>query len=120
MWHPPTVPDRPRQLAQVRGSPSDPARRSSTDQIRMACKRSGVRIPLAPQVTDKIRKPGHQVQQESTAVATGRDAKQVFGSGPICRRFTAGKVGGWRVFGAVPLPADQDKCFSWGHVTTWR
>jgi len=36
----------------------------------LACKRSGVRIPIAPQVRDIIRKPGASVQQQSTAVAT--------------------------------------------------
>jgi hypothetical protein len=44
----PTVPDGSRPLMQVGGSPFDHARRRSTDQSRMACKRSGVRISLAP------------------------------------------------------------------------
>jgi hypothetical protein len=33
----------------------------------MACKRPGVRVPLAPQVREIIRKPKHWVQQQSTA-----------------------------------------------------
>jgi hypothetical protein len=32
----------------VDGSPSDSRRRTRTDLLRMACKRSGVRIPIAP------------------------------------------------------------------------
>jgi hypothetical protein len=37
-----------RPFLQVRGSPFDSFRRKSTSRIRMACKRSGVRIPIAP------------------------------------------------------------------------
>ena len=48
MRRPPTVPDCSGLLVQVGGSPSDSAGLGSTDQIRMACKRSGVRIPVAP------------------------------------------------------------------------
>jgi len=40
---------------QVEGSPFDSVRRRSIYRIRMACKRSGVRIPLAPQVRAVIR-----------------------------------------------------------------
>src|ERR1039457_7221211 len=46
--HPQTHPDPVRQFPQVNGSPFDSLRRRSTDRIRMACKRSGVRIPIAP------------------------------------------------------------------------
>jgi hypothetical protein len=45
----------------------------------MACKRSGVRIPIAPQVRNIIRKPGQRVQQESTATANARGAACPFG-----------------------------------------
>src|SRR5450759_859864 len=48
--HPQTHPDPVRQFPQVSGSPLDSLRRKSTDRIRMACKRSGVRIPIAPLV----------------------------------------------------------------------
>jgi hypothetical protein len=43
-----TVPDFRRPFLQVGGSPSDSARPRQTDRLRMACKRSGVRIPIAP------------------------------------------------------------------------
>jgi len=43
-----TVPDRPGMLMQVGGSPFDRAGLGSTDWMRMACKRPGVRVPLAP------------------------------------------------------------------------
>src|ERR1019366_1940149 len=43
-----TVPDGFRALLQVGGSPSDSIRPRPTYRIRMACKRSGVRIPVAP------------------------------------------------------------------------
>ena len=43
-----TVADGLGLFVQVEGSPFDPAGLRSTDQIRMACKDSGVRIPLAP------------------------------------------------------------------------
>jgi hypothetical protein len=52
--HPPTVPARPGLLVQVVGSPSDSAGLGSTDLIRMACKRSGVRIPLAPRFSVSV------------------------------------------------------------------
>jgi len=42
--------------------------------------------PLSSTGQKDNSKTGHQVQQESTAAATGRDAVQVFGSGSICRR----------------------------------
>ena len=70
----------------------------------MACKRSGVRIPLAPQVRDKIRKPGHP----------GTAGKYSSGDHTRCRAgvrisfhpppVAAGKVCGWQMFGAVSLP----------------
>jgi hypothetical protein len=47
----------------------------------MACKRSGVRIPIAPQVRDIIRKLGRRVQRQSTATVNARDAAPLFGSG---------------------------------------
>jgi len=37
-----------RTLLQVRGSPVDCAGPGSTDRMHMACKRPGVRVPLAP------------------------------------------------------------------------
>jgi len=37
-----------RPFLQVGDSPFDSVRRRSTYRIRMACKRSGVRIPIAP------------------------------------------------------------------------
>ena len=43
-----TAPDCLRALLQVRGSPFDCAGLGSTDRMRMACKRPGVRVPLAP------------------------------------------------------------------------
>ena len=43
-----TAPDCLRALVQVRGSPFDCAGLGSTDWMRMACKRPGVRVPLAP------------------------------------------------------------------------
>ena len=43
-----TAPDCLRVLLQVGGSPFDCAGRGSTDRMRMACKRPGVRVPLAP------------------------------------------------------------------------
>ena len=43
-----TVPDGFRALLLVGGSPFDSAGLGSTDGFRMACKRSGVRIPIAP------------------------------------------------------------------------
>ena len=46
---PQTVPDCPGALVQVGGSPFDCAGLGSTDWMRMACKRPGVRVPLAPQ-----------------------------------------------------------------------
>jgi len=46
--HPQTHPDPLRQFLQVSGSPFDSFRRRSTNRIRMACKRSGVRISIAP------------------------------------------------------------------------
>ena len=45
---PQTVPDCLRALVQVEGSPLDCAGLGSTDWMRMACKRPGVRVPLAP------------------------------------------------------------------------
>src|ERR1022692_4967766 len=42
-----TVPGSRRPFLQVGGSPSDSARLRQTDWLRMACKRSGVRIPIA-------------------------------------------------------------------------
>jgi hypothetical protein len=42
-----TVPDSRRPFLQVGGSPSDSARLRQTDWLRMACKRSGVRTPIA-------------------------------------------------------------------------
>ena len=61
-------------------------------------------------VTDKIRKSGHRV----TA------GKYSSGDRTRCRAgvrirlhlplVAAGKAGGWRLSGAVPLSADQDKC----------
>jgi hypothetical protein len=52
---PPTPCDGPGLLAQAGGSPSDPIRRRRTHEFRMACKRSGVRIPIAPQFRSIIR-----------------------------------------------------------------
>jgi hypothetical protein len=52
--HPSTVLDYPGLLVQVGGSPFDSARPRSTDRIHMACKRSGVRIPLAPQFSVSV------------------------------------------------------------------
>jgi hypothetical protein len=43
-----TAPDCLRVLLQVGGSPFDCAGLGSTDRMRMACKRPGVRVPLAP------------------------------------------------------------------------
>jgi len=43
-----TAPDCLRALLQVRGSPFDCAGLGSTDRMHMACKRPGVRVPLAP------------------------------------------------------------------------
>jgi hypothetical protein len=43
-----TAPDCLRALLQVGGSPFDYAGLGSTDRMRMACKRPGVRVPLAP------------------------------------------------------------------------
>jgi len=43
-----TAPDYLRALLQVRGSSFDCAGLGSTDWMRMACKRPGVRVPLAP------------------------------------------------------------------------
>jgi len=45
----------------------------------MACKRSGVRIPIAPQVKSLNRNSGQRVQQESTATANARGAAHPFG-----------------------------------------
>ena len=47
---PQTVLDCFRALVQVAGSPPDSAGRRSIGRIRMACKRSGVRISLAPPI----------------------------------------------------------------------
>jgi hypothetical protein len=56
-----TVPDGVRALMQAGGSPFDYAGRRPTHRIRMACKRSGVRIPIAPpQFTAIIRNPEPQ------------------------------------------------------------
>ena len=46
--HPRTHRDPVRQLLLVSGSLLDSLRRRPTNRIRMACKRSGVRIPIAP------------------------------------------------------------------------
>jgi hypothetical protein len=45
---PPTLRDVPGLFAQAGDSPSDSIRPRPTYRIRMACKRSGVRIPVAP------------------------------------------------------------------------
>ncbi len=45
---PQTVPDSLGASLQMGGSPFDSAGLRSTDKIRMACKRPGVRVPLAP------------------------------------------------------------------------
>jgi hypothetical protein len=45
---PQTVPDCPGVLVLVGGSPFDCAGLGSTGRMRMACKRPGVRVPLAP------------------------------------------------------------------------
>ena len=54
---PQTVPDSPRALVQVGGSPFDCAGLGSTGRTRMACKRPGVRVPLAPRADRAGRWP---------------------------------------------------------------
>jgi hypothetical protein len=49
-----TVPDYLGVLVQMGGSPFDCAGRGSTDRMRMACKRPGVRVPLAPPQINSI------------------------------------------------------------------
>src|ERR1035441_2309068 len=49
-----TVPDSRRPFLQVGGSPSDSARLRQTDWLRMACKRSWVRIPIAQTSSDEF------------------------------------------------------------------
>ena len=75
---PPTLRDVPGLFAQAGGSPSDSIRPRPTYRMRMACKRSGVRIPIAPLVRDIIRKTGQRVQQQSTATVGARDAARLF------------------------------------------
>src|SRR6266702_4138157 len=51
-------------LMQLGGSPFDCSGRGSTDQNRMACKRPGVRVPLAPPRSennfDRLNEPAKQ------------------------------------------------------------
>jgi hypothetical protein len=77
-----TVPDGTRALVQAGGSPFDVARRRPTYRIRMACKRSGVRIPIAPPRSEFIiRNPEPRLRrlagQPSAARQTGRTSIQV-------------------------------------------
>jgi hypothetical protein len=79
----------------------------------MACKRPGVRVPLAPQVIGIIRKPGRWVQQESTAtrrrgVPASRRDRGGFGRGSLAQPGEAGTV--------MERP-DQEECPS---PSRWR
>ena len=55
--------------------------RRGTGCLLMACKRPGVRVPLAPQVRDINRKLEQRVQQKSTATAVCDPAVHQFGCG---------------------------------------
>jgi hypothetical protein len=60
-----TVPDGFRALLQVGGSPFDSAGLRSPDGFRMACKRSGVRIPIAP-LSDDF--PGQSLRDDRSGL----------------------------------------------------
>lgn len=62
-----TVPDGVRALVQAGGFPFDCAGRRPIYRIRMACKRSGVQISLAPPRSEtKFERFERRVQQESS------------------------------------------------------
>jgi hypothetical protein len=51
----PTPEDAPGLFAQAVGSTSESIRPTQTHRVRTACKRSGVRIPVAPQMPTEFR-----------------------------------------------------------------
>jgi hypothetical protein len=95
------VPDGARALMQVTGSPFDVAGRRPTHRIRMACKRSGVRIPIAPlsQVF-----PGQSIADGDSRIC-GQDSRELDrGSG---RGICAGHSGFELIGPSLAYPASE-------------